>query len=91
MRLEGVHVHPVLPPGSAPATSSRSLALRETTADRFLHDLRWQHRYFIVSMLAASSSAHAGGRAYFFFGRTFDLVSGQQCICACAVPHPLCT
>ena len=26
-----------------------------------------------------------------FFGRTFDLVSGQQCICACVVPHPLCT
>ena len=42
MRLEGVHVHPVLPPGSAPATFSRSLAIRETTADRFLHDLRWQ-------------------------------------------------
>ena len=30
-------------------------------------------------------------RAYFFFGPTFDLVSGQQYICACAVPHPLCT
>ena len=30
-------------------------------------------------------------RAYFFFGRTFDLVSGRQCICACAMPHPLCT
>ena len=30
-------------------------------------------------------------RAYFFFGRTFDLVSGQQYICACAVPHPPCT
>ena len=24
----------------------------------------------------------------FFFGCTFDLVSGQQCMCACAVPHP---
>ena len=31
------------------------------------------------------------GRFFFFFGRTFDLVSGQQRICACAVPHPLCT
>ena len=30
-------------------------------------------------------------RAYFFFGRTFDLVAGWQRICACAVPHPLCT
>ena len=30
-------------------------------------------------------------RAYFFFGRTFDLVSGWQHICACAVPHPLFT
>ena len=29
--------------------------------------------------------------AYFFFGRTFDLVSGQQRICACEVPHPLFT
>ena len=27
----------------------------------------------------------------YFFGRTFDLVSGWQRICACAVPHPLCT
>ena len=27
----------------------------------------------------------------FFFGRTFDLVSWCQRICACAVPHPLCT
>ena len=26
-------------------------------------------------------------RAY-FFGHTFDLVSGWQCICTCAVPHP---
>ena len=26
-----------------------------------------------------------------YFGRTFDLVAGWQCICACAVPHPLCT
>ena len=31
------------------------------------------------------------GDFFFFFGRTFDLVSGQQRICACAVPHPLCT
>ena len=30
-------------------------------------------------------------RAYFYFGRTFDLASGWQRICACAVPHPLCT
>ena len=30
------------------------------------------------------------GTGVFFFGRTFDLVSGRQCICACAVPHPLC-
>ena len=33
----------------------------------------------------------AFGAYFFFFGRTFDLVSGQQYICACAVPHPLCT
>ena len=26
-----------------------------------------------------------------FSGFTFDLVSGRQCICVCAVPHPLCT
>ena len=31
-------------------------------------------------------------RAFFiFFGRTSDLVSGQQCICTCTAPHPLCT
>ena len=27
---------------------------------------------------------------FFFFGRTFNLVSGRQWIRACAVPHPLC-
>ena len=31
------------------------------------------------------------GAGVFFFGRTFDLVAGWQRICACAVPHPLCT
>ena len=34
-------------------------------------------------------SSNLSGRI-FVFGRTFDLVSGQQCICACAMPHPLC-
>jgi len=32
-----------------------------------------------------------GQRERIFFGRSIDLVSGWQRICACAVPHPLCT
>ena len=27
---------------------------------------------------------------YIFLGHTFNLVFGRQCICACAVSHPLC-
>ena len=44
-----------------------------------------------VTRVIWSSHAHLSGSGVFFFGRSFDLVSGQQYICACAVPHPLCT
>ena len=51
-----------------------------------------------VTIAQASDQHHIGLASFtgprqlrFFFGCTFDLVSGWQCICACAVPHPLCT
>ena len=44
-----------------------------------------------IAALEMQKCTTCSERAYFFFGRTFDLVSGQQYICACAVPHPLCT
>ena len=33
-------------------------------------------------------TAYTAECVFFFFGCTFDLVSGWQCIHACAVPHP---
>ena len=48
--------------------------------------------YFFTGPAVASEAYHDwSGEGVFFFGRTFDLVSGSQRICACAVPHPLCT
>ena len=43
---------------------------------------------FITWMTSGGREVDAEG-VFFFFGRTFDLVSGRYCNCACAVPHPL--
>ena len=47
-----------------------------------------------ISLVCIVMSHHqltGTGEGVFFLGCTFDLVSGRQCICACTVPHPLCT
>ena len=53
--------------------------------------LSWSEVAMRVDSHIDTSSDVTAGRAYFFFGRTFELVAGRQRICACTVPHPLCT
>ena len=48
-------------------------------------------RFRELKALLASNSVYQASPGVFFFGRTFDLVAGWQRICACAVPHSLCT
>ena len=47
--------------------------------------------YLFKTVTSSYSTGRVQGRAYFFFGRTFNLVSRWQRICACTVPHPLYT
>ena len=65
--------------------------VEKAIVDKGLGKKRDQYFIFMVALDAAASFVLFRAECFFFFGRTFDLVSGQQCICACTVPHPLCT
>ena len=100
--FESVHRHsriaePQLRP-MQPPPSTRSPSYWKSTRPPVWSHYRWPRARNVTteqygSIRSKGMVQYAGHprRAYFFFGRTFDLVSGLQCICACVVPHPLCT
>ena len=89
------HIDPLLACLLSLDTSRTGLRLQRSTkfSNRHTAHGRYEYSYNLANSREnwAQKKKSRPGRAYFFFGRTFDLVAGWQRICACAVPHPLCT
>ena len=66
--------------------SSRLRYLNKAVSSQIYTKYNWQR---VSDELGICTACVKGRRAghIFFFGCTFDLVSGQRCICACAVAH----
>ena len=51
----------------------------------------WSGKMSYEYLIRWHSQKKASEPSIFFFGHTFDLASGWQCICACSMPHLLWT
>ena len=93
--LDSVRMHKLVHSLAAFTAVARQSLVDESISSLSTTAKRWEDNFLgvtgTVQVISWASGPDKPYRAYFFFGRTFNLVSGQQYICACAVPHPPCT